>query len=98
LCAKASFAAEAGRTEALQSVNAKPVESAETAEAKFTLVNAVRVAGPDRIIFFGKKSSGVGRRAWRSRFLGSRLSRSLPDTHFILHLRSFFAYISHKSF
>jgi hypothetical protein len=52
LCAKASFAAEAGRTESLQSVNVKPAESADKAEARFTLVNAVRVAGPDRITFW----------------------------------------------
>jgi len=53
-------AAETGLAQPLQSVKTNPAESAETAEARFTLVNAVRVAGPDRIIFWGKRSLVVG--------------------------------------
>jgi len=40
-----------GEAETLQSVSANRREARETAEAKFTLANAVRVAGPDRILF-----------------------------------------------
>ena len=49
--ADAAPTAEAKEQKTLQSELPDPRESREKAEAGFTLANAVRVAGPDRILF-----------------------------------------------
>lgn len=60
-CASTRHLLLTGEAETLQSVSANRREARETAEAKFTLANAVRVAGPDRILFGDNGSSVVGR-------------------------------------
>jgi len=58
----ASPVAEAEERRRRKAKSQRRHEAQEMAEAKFTLVNAVRVAGPDRILFLvlGPWSSVVG--------------------------------------